>query len=385
MDKKVELDLFEQMLVNIKKVNERFSEVNKRFLDYVEKTEFITEINRINEELKYLQDMLEKYKKYLNDDFYENVKSIQDIKLKIDVIENNIKNFVDYSYILELRSKINDLSNRLKELENKIENDLYKIYEIEKLQEDVRNISTEVNSILEDYVKKEDFQKIKEEVEKLSNTFSENINKIIDGLIKFDEYKNEIEEVKEKYLGEIKEDINNLNRKVKDIEKRLLERIEKLEYLNEIDKSDIKNIKQLSNLQSLYEKYVNFENKLNGLYTFLSDLQNITYELKNKILDIAELKGELEKIEKLENEIKEMKTTIEKLKYDILDFKDMAENLMEEYREINDRLRKIESIIDVTNLENIFTEVEKIKILENDIEKLKKLIYSINLKEKNII
>ncbi|MGC9079479.1 MAG: hypothetical protein ACP5G1_01940 [Nanopusillaceae archaeon] len=385
MDKKVELDLFEQMLVNIKKVNERFSEVNRRFLDYVEKTEFITEINRINEELKYLQDMLEKYKKYLNDDFYENVKSIQDIKLKIDVIENNIKNFVDYSYILELRSKINDLSNRLKELENKIENDLYKIYEIERLQEDVKNISTEVNSILEDYVKKEDFQKIKEEVEKLSNTFSENINKIIDGLIKFDEYKNEIEEVKEKYLGKIREDINDLNRKVKDIEKRLLERIEKLEYLNEIDKSDIKNIKQLSNLQSLYEKYVNFENKLNGLYTFLSDLQNITYELKNKILDIAELKGELEKIEKLENEIKEMKTTIEKLKYDILDFKDMAENLMEEYREISDRLRKIESIIDVTNLENIFTEVEKIKILENDIEKLKKLIYSINLKEKNII
>ncbi len=140
MDKKVELDLFEQMLLNIKKVNERFSEVNRRFLDYVEKTEFITEINRINDELKYLEDMLEKYKKYLNDDFYENVKSIQDIKLKIDVIENNIKNFVDYSYILELRSKINDLSNRLKELENKIENDLYKIYEIEKLQEDVKNI-----------------------------------------------------------------------------------------------------------------------------------------------------------------------------------------------------------------------------------------------------
>jgi len=45
------------------------------------------------------------------------------------------------------------------------------------------------------------------------------------------------------------------------------------------------------------------------------------------------------------------------------------------------KVKKIENFIDLANLEYIINEVEKIKIIENDIENIKRLLLSKNIKQ----
>jgi hypothetical protein len=44
------------------------------------------------------------------------------------------------------------------------------------------------------------------------------------------------------------------------------------------------------------------------------------------------------------------------------------------------KIKKIENFIDLTNFEYIINEIEKIKIIENDIENIKRLLLSKNIK-----
>jgi len=54
--------------------------------------------------------------------------------------------------------------------------------------------------------------------------------------------------------------------------------------------------------------------------------------------------------------------------------------VLSDYENLMNRIKKIENFIDLANFEYIINEIEKIKIIENDIENIKRLLLSKNIK-----
>jgi septal ring factor EnvC (AmiA/AmiB activator) len=90
-----------------------------------------------------------------------------------------------------------------------------------------------------------------------------------------------------------------------------------------------------------------------------------------------------EKYNKLEESLNDIREEIRKVKAELYDSKDILESVLSDYENLMNKIKKIENFIDLSNFEYIINEIEKIKILENDIENIKRLLLSKNIKEEN--
>jgi len=86
------------------------------------------------------------------------------------------------------------------------------------------------------------------------------------------------------------------------------------------------------------------------------------------------LKRLIEKYNKLEEGLNNIKEEIRKIKAELYDSKDILESVLSDYENLMNKIKKIENFIDLANFEYIINEIEKIKIIENDIEQYKEII-----------
>jgi len=381
MDLNKNVDIIDEFFSYVKNFNNRILEIKRSLNNFVNKEEFYNQLKALRKELENVEKILNNYKEILNEDLLDKVRYLNDLKIKVDVLENNQKNFVDYSAIVNIKSKINKLELDINSLSNKItkyEDVINNI--IKELRNKVEDLTDKLNKIENSYTNINIFNDLKAKVDNLTNLLSKTIDNLSRDLLQYNKISEIISEIKEK-------DLYNINIKLEEIEKKYEEKyheisnkISNMNYLLQLTNDDIKNIKQFRAYEELYNKYINFENRLNSTYALFEELNNLVADLRLKINEINKIEEINEKYNKLEESLNNIKEEIRKIKLELYDSKDILESILSDYENLMNKIKKIENFIDLANFEYIINEIEKIKIVENDIKNIKRLLLSKNIK-----
>ena len=380
MDLNKNVDIIDEFFSYVKNFNNRILEIKRSLNNFVNKEEFYNQLKALREELENVEKILNNYKEILNEDLLDKVRYLNDLKIKVDVLENNQKNFVDYSTIVNIKSKINKLELDINSLSNKITKYEDVINSIKELRNKVEDLTDRLNKIEDSYRNINIFNDLKTKVDNLTNLLSKTIDNLSKDLLQYNKISEIISEIKEK-------DLYNINSKLEEIEKKYEEKyyeisnkISNMNYLLQLTNDDIKNIKQFRAYEELYNKYINFENRLNSTYALFEELNNLVADLRLKINEINKIEEINEKYNKLEESLNNIREEIRKIKVELYDSKDILESILSDYENLMNKIKKIENFIDLANFEYIINEIEKIKIIENDIENIKRLLLSKNIK-----
>jgi len=380
MDLNKDLDIIDEFFSYVKNFNNRILEIKRNLNNFVSREEFNNQLKALKEELGNVEKTLNNYREILNEDLLNKVRYLNDLKLKVDVLENNQKNFVDYPAIVNVKSKINKLELDINSLSNKITKYEDVINGIKDLRNKIEDLTDKLNKIKDSYTNINDFNDLKLKVDNLTNLLSKTIDNLSKDLLQYNKISEMISEIKEK-------DLYNVNSKLEEIEKKYEEKyseinnkISNMNYLLQLTNDDIKNIKQFRAYEELYNKYINFENRLNSIYALFEELNNLVVDLRSKVNEIDKIEEINEKYNKLEEGLNNIKEETRKIKAELYDSKDILESVLSDYENLMNRIKKIENFIDLANFEYIINEIEKIKIIENDIENIKRLLLSKNIK-----
>ena len=289
MDLNKDVNMIDEFFSYVKNFNNRILEIKRNLNNFVSREEFNNQLKALKEELGNVEKTLNNYREILNEDLLDKVRYLNDLKLKIDVLENNQKNFIDYSSIVNVKSKINKLELDINSLSNKITKYEDVINGIKDLRNKIEDLTDKLNKIKDSYTNINDFNDLKLKVDNLTNLLSKTIDNLSKDLLQY----NKISEM-----------------------------------INEIDK-----------IEEINEKYNKLEEGLNNI-----------------------------------------KEETRKIKAELYDSKDILESVLSDYENLMNRIKKIENFIDLANFEYIINEIEKIKIIENDIENIKRLLLSKNIK-----
>ena len=381
MDLNKDSELIDEFFSYVKNFNNKISEIKRSLNNFVDKEEFNNQLKTLKEELENVEKILNNYKEILNEDLLDKVRYLNDLKLKVDVLENNQKNFVDYSAIVNIKSKINKLELDINSLNNKITKYEDSINSIKELKSKIEDLVDRLNKVEDSYININDFNDLKAKVDNLANLISKTIDNLSKDLLQYNKISEMINEIKEK-------DLYNINSKLEEIEKKYEEKyseinnkINNMNYLLQLTNDDIKNVKQFRAYEELYNKYINFENRLNSIYALFEELNNLVVDLRSRINEMDKIEEINEKYSKLEESLNNIKEEIRKVKAELYDSKDILESVLSDYENLMNKIKKIENFIDLANFEYIINEIEKLKILENDIENIKRLLLSKNIKE----
>jgi chromosome segregation ATPase len=381
MDLNKDMDLVDEFFSYVKNFNNKISEIKRSLNDFVNKEEFNNQLKALKEELENVEKILDNYKEILNEDLLDKIRYLNDLKLKVDVLENNQKNFVDYSAIVNIKSKINKLELDINSLSNKITKYEDVINSIKELRNIIENSIDRLNKIEDSYTNINDFNDLKTKVDNLTNLVSKTIDNLSKDLLQYNKISEMINEIKEKDLYNISSKLEEIEKKYEEKYSEINNKISNMNYLLQLTDDDVKNIKQFKAYEELYNKYINFENRLNSIYALFEELNNLVVDLRSRINEMDKIEEINEKYNKLEESLNDIKEEMRKIKTELYDSKDILESVLSDYENLMNKIKKIESFIDLSNFEYIINEIEKIKILENDIENIKRLLLSKNIKE----
>jgi len=380
MDLNKDLNIIDEFFSYVKNFNNRILEIKRNLNNFVSREEFNNQLKTFKEELENVEKILNNYKEILNEDLLDKVRYLNDLRLKVDVLENNQKNFVDYSAIVNVKSKINKLELDINSLSNKITKYEDVINSVKDLRNKLEDLTDKLSKIEDSYTNINDFNDLKLKVDNLTNLLSKTIDNLSKDLLQYNKISEMISEIKEK-------DLYNVNSKLEEIEKKYEEKyseinnkISNMNYLLQLTNDDIKNIKQFKAYEELYNKYINFENRLNSIYALFEELNNLVVDLRSKVNEMDKIEEINEKYNKLEEGLNNIKEEMRKIKAELYDSKDILESVLSDYENLMNKIKKIENFIDIANFEYIINEIEKIKIIENDIENIKRLLLSKNIK-----
>ncbi len=254
-----------------------------------------------------------------------NKNGIYDITFSSGDITANRKVEVDINKdTIEFINKINELENKLKELEELHEKDMLQKEElIKKLEEKISECSNCDSKYINDILKEKD-----ELINKYLNEVKKNTKNI-------ENLKNQIKDLK-KNISELKKDITKLNKEIDKILKTIIDL--KNSITNE--EKEIKNLK--TEITKIEDKLDKVNNKYNTVVNdYKSEIKNIDDSYKNKIQELEkQIKLLIQNSETNERESTYYKQELEKLKNDIND----SEDLKEEYDLSASKIENLESL-----------------------------------------
>ncbi|MEM4757835.1 MAG: hypothetical protein QW184_01640 [Nanopusillaceae archaeon] len=365
----------EQILDIIKNLQTKISNLEKKSSKFVENKVFYDTISEIKKRLDNLEDNIFGISKIADKDILENIKNLNNLKTKIEILETEYKNLIKDSDLLEVKSELLKLEKRLKKLEEYAKIDDL-LTEINNMKSYINQISSDLETIKLNYIDKEKyneyFEKIKnieKDISKISFELKQKMADIIKINDRLDKMENEflpnIQGSLERALNDLKNDINKLKEKV--LNNKLLE------IINE---EDIQNIREIASYKEIYKKTLNLENRLNNivssLYSLEEEIRNSYREEYNeKVERIKAIENRLESVEKLMNNLKNI---IENLRKEIRDIHDIMLYLTKESDKINEKIKEIENKIKLANIEELYDYIERLKLLETDVENLKREI-----------
>lgn len=365
----------EQILDIIKNLQTKISNLEKRSSKFVENKVFYDSISEIKKRLDSIEDKIFEISKITDKDILENIKNLNNLKTKIEILETEYKNLIKDSDLLEIKSELLKLEKRLKKLEEyaKIDDILT---EINNIKSSINQISSDLETIKLNYIDKEKyneyFEKIKnieKEISKISLELKQKIADIIKINDRLDKIENEslpnIQGFLERVINDLKSDINKLKEKI--LNNKILETI---------SEEDIQNIREIASYKEIYKKTLNLENRLNNivssLYSLEEEIRNsFREEYDRKVERIKAIENRIESVEKLMNNLKNI---IENLRKEIRDIHDIMLYLTKESDKINEKIKEIENKIKLANIEELYDYIERLKLLETDVENLKREI-----------
>lgn len=365
----------EQILDIIKNLQTKISNLEKKSSKFVENKVFYDSISEIKKRLDSIEDKIFEISKIADKDILENIKNLNNLKTKIEILETEYKNLIKDSDLLEIKSELLKLEKRLKKLEEyaKIDDILT---EINNIKSSINQISSDLETIKLNYIDKEKyneyFEKIKnieKEISKISLELKQKIADIIKINDRLDKIENEslpnIQGFLERVINDLKSDINKLKEKI--LNNKILETI---------SEEDIQNIREIASYKEIYKKTLNLENRLNNivssLYSLEEEIRNsFREEYDRKVERIKAIENRIESVEKLMNNLKNI---IENLRKEIRDIHDIMLYLTKESDKINEKIKEIENKIKLANIEELYDYIERLKLLETDVENLKREI-----------
>ncbi|MEM0379629.1 MAG: hypothetical protein QXG71_02640 [Nanopusillaceae archaeon] len=363
----------EQILDIVKNLQIRISNIEKKSNKFLENKVFYDTITEIKKKLDNLEDKIFEISKIADKDFLENVRNLNNLKTKIEILETEYKNLIKDSDFLEIKSELLKLEKRLKKLEEYAKIDEI-LTEINNIKSVINQISSDLELIKLNYIDKdkynEYFEKMKD-VEKAISRISFELKQKITDIIKIND---RLDKIENEFLPNIQASLErSLNELKTDIGK-IKEKIQNSKILEMISEEDIKNIRELNSYKEAYKKILNLENRLNNIVSSLYSLED---EMRNSFRE--EYDKKVERIKAIENRIdtnekliNNFRSSIDGLRKEITDLRDIMLYLTKENDKTNEKIKELENKIKLANIEELYDYIERLKLLEAEIENLKR-------------
>jgi len=367
----------DELLGLIKSLQSRVSALEKKSTKFVDSKVFYDNIEEIKKRLSYLEEKVDKINNLFDKDVLNNIKNINNLKIKLEVLENEYKNLIKDSDLLEIKTELIKLEKRIKQLE-----------EYEKIDEvisEINNIKNTLNVLLNDvetlklkYVEKDSFEKLGKNIESLGKSIKEIEGKIKQLVSDMLSVNDRIDKIETEKISNIEENVNRFFNEVKSEMENIKKNITKINILNNLDEKDIEKIKNLKSYEELYSKIINLENRVNSVISSLYVLEN---EIKNIINEgygkysgkIKSLEDHVSSVEKLVNTVRSI---VEDVRKEIEDVRDIMVYLGKENDKLNEKIKELENKLKVLNIDELYDTLERVRLLEIDIENIKRELAS---------
>jgi len=369
--------IVDELLNLVKNLQSKVYSLEKKSAKFVENKVFNDIIGEIKNRLNYIEEKIEEISKTIDKDTLDNIRNINNLKIKLEVLENEYKNLIKDSDLLEIKTELIKLEKRIKQLEE--------YGKIDEIVTEINNIKSTINALLNDvenmklkYVDINDFEKLKKDLDSLNKAIGNVENKIKQLSLEVLNFKDKIEKIESERISNIEESLNKMFNEIKSDIENIKKNIAKVDVLNNLDKKDIEKIRNLRSYEELYSKIINVENRLNSVISSLYVLEN---EIKNLIDEgygkyYSKIKSLEDQISSVEKSINTVKTILEDVRKEIKDVRDIIIYLGKENDKLNNKIKELENRLKILNIDEIYDTLERIKLLEMDIENIKRELSS---------
>jgi len=367
----------DELLGLVKSLQSRISTLEKKSTKFVDSRVFYDNIEEIKKRLSYLEEKIDRINNVFDKDLLNNIRDINNLKIKLEVLENEYKNLIKDSDLLEIKTELIKLEKRIKQLEE---------YEkIDDIVSEINNIKNTLNVLLSDVetlklksVEKDSFEKLVKDIESISKSIKGiegKLKQLVSDVLGIND---RIDRIETEKISNIEESMNKVFNEIRSEMENIKKSITKVNILNSLDEKDIEKIKNLKSYEELYNKIINLENRINSVISSLYVLEN---EIKNVISEgygkysgkIKSLEDQVSSVEKLVNTVRSI---VEDVRKEIKDVRDIMVYLGKENDRINEKIRELESKLKILNIDELYDTLERIRLLEMDIENIKRELTS---------
>lgn len=278
----------------------------------------------------------------------DKIKNLKELYQSLNKREEDLKNIAQVSSFEELETKIRELENRQKSLEEKlifftskkekIEKEIKELEYILQLYKEIKELSEKLKNL-----------KSKEEEFKAKETLLKRLKILKENLIFYENFK------------KLKLELKDNHNKKKDLEKNLYEIQEKLKLLDNEIKELSHEEREIEEKKKEIQRLRELEIRLQEKESLQKNLEEITYLYK---IGLEELKNFQKKISSLKNEIDKAFEEKDKLNKTAILLKEKEEivdllRAFEEYKKLIPEFEKTQER--VKELENYYENLEKLK------------------------
>jgi len=367
----------DEILNLVKNLQSRVSVLEKKSAKFVENKTFYDNLEEIKNRLSYIEEKIDKINSLIDKDTIDNIKDVNNLKIKLEVLENEYKSLIKDSDFLEIKTELMKLEKRVKQLEEYDKIDEI-VSEINGIKNTLNSLSNDVETLKLKYVEKDNFEKLGKDVEALNKSIKEMENKLkqlVSDILNINERIDEIESDK---ISNIEEGVSKAFNELKSDVENIKKNISKVNVLNSLDEKDIERIRNLKSYEELYGKIINLENRvssvISSLYVLENEIKNVINEGYGKYSDkIRSIEDHVSSVEKLANTVKAI---VEDVKKEIEDVRDVMVYLGKENDKLNNKIRELENKLKILNIDELYDTLERIKLLEMDIENIKRELSS---------
>ena len=335
------------------------------------KYSFELKLKELREELKLLD---KKYKK-LSEPIEDKIKSLES---KLNALEVSISNLVSIEEFSKVNVELFNLSSELDSLKETISkfNDLQ--IQVQTINEDLNKLFKQISKIQSEVDKLEKISNpdaIKSKLDHVNNSI-EILSKHVSNLEEvYDSVKNKLDEIEREAISNIYEDLSTLKQVNEDRFKAVKKEIGELEYLKEITREDIRKLKNIQDTTYIQNKVIELERKINTLNGLINELSKVLYQVRGSLSKISQDATKVIMLEKtikqLESDYQNIQDTLKALKREITDIKDVAMITARENERIEHRLSQLETKLKIENIDEVLEAFERVKLIEEDLRNLK--------------
>ncbi|RIB35300.1 MAG: hypothetical protein BXU00_02100 [Candidatus Nanoclepta minutus] len=367
----------EELLNLVKNLQSRVSLLEKRSSKLVDSKSFYETIGDLKKRLDYLEEKIEKLNNLIDKDTINSIKNINSLKTKLEILENEYKNLIKDSDLLEVKTELVKIEKRLRSLEEYEKFDEL-VSEINNIKSSINVFSNEIETLKVKSIDRESLKEYASKIEYLENSLKERESKIKQILSEILNINDKLDKIETERIAVLEESINKSIYDLKTEIENIRKNIGNIDLLRNIDEDDIRRIRNLKSYEDLYSKIINLENRLNSVIT---SLYSIEEEIKNTLSEgygkysnrIKALEDRISSIEKLFNTIKSAADDIRK---EIVDIRDIVVYLGKENDKLNNKIKEMEGRLKIINLDELYDTLERIKLLEMDVENIKRELSS---------